>query len=135
MLLIHGTVRPSKIQGLGFFSGVDVSKGQKIWQYSPLFEISLTDEALAGLPAHVRQWARRYGYYDQSKGGGLWIVEIDEGRFINHSDEPNITDMGDSMIAARDISAGEEITADYSDFLPKDLLRSIHGICVDAEIA
>ena len=32
---------------------------------------------------------------------------------MNHADEPNIADAGDTMYAARDIAPGEELLCDY----------------------
>lgn len=32
---------------------------------------------------------------------------------MNHSDDPNLEDFGDWMIARRDIEIGDEITCDY----------------------
>jgi SET domain-containing protein len=44
------------------------------------------------------------------------IDAIDKSYFLNHSDEPNMVtdDGGERFIAARDISADEELTADYT---------------------
>jgi len=33
--------------------------------------------------------------------------------FINHSSEPNIVYLGNDIVAARDLAAGEELTIDY----------------------
>jgi len=44
------------------------------------------------------------------------IDAIDKSYFLNHSDEPNMMtpDGGETLIAARDIAAGEELTTDYN---------------------
>lgn len=43
------------------------------------------------------------------------IDAIDKSYFLNHSSEPNMTTLedGERFVAARDIAAGEELTADY----------------------
>jgi SET domain-containing protein len=43
------------------------------------------------------------------------IDAIDKSYFLNHSDEPNMETIGsgETFVAARDIAAGEELTADY----------------------
>jgi len=43
------------------------------------------------------------------------IDAIDKSYFLNHSSEPNMTALkdGEIFVAARDISQGEELTADY----------------------
>jgi SET domain-containing protein len=44
------------------------------------------------------------------------IDAIDKSYFLNHSDTPNMTALkdGEAFIAARDIKAGEELTANYN---------------------
>ena len=48
-----------------------------------------------------------------------WVLflDADEGRFMNHADQPNTDFRGaDFGIALRDIPAGEELTCDYREF-------------------
>jgi len=47
-------------------------------------------------------------------------------RFVNHSCVANITAKDFCDIAKQDISKGEEITADYSEELPKDAYLKCH---------
>lgn len=46
------------------------------------------------------------------------IDAIDKSYFLNHSENPNMTtpDKGETFLAARDIAAGEELTANYDDY-------------------
>ena len=36
---------------------------------------------------------------------------------MNHSDDPNTDNSGETTIATRDIAMGEEITCSYADFI------------------
>jgi uncharacterized protein len=47
-----------------------------------------------------------------------WYCRMDDSRFINHSDTPNLRfDMSTkTMVALRDIDEGEELTLDYRTF-------------------
>jgi hypothetical protein len=50
---------------------------------------------------------------------GALIVELDNGRFMNHSEHPNTRfDDPDAGFALRRIRAGEELTCNYSEFDP-----------------
>ena len=55
---------------------------------------------------------------------GDWVIPNPPGRFINHSCEPNLrfTEPGE-MVAIRDVSAGEELTASYDMLQPFDVER------------
>lgn len=47
----------------------------------------------------------------------MLIVELDNGRFMNHSVEPNTRfDDPDAGFTRRAIRAGEELTCDYAEF-------------------
>ena len=58
---------------------------------------------------------------------GLSFYCIDNARFINHSSTPNIYDIEEASFAKVDITAGEEITDDYSGWghTPEDLAINI----------
>jgi hypothetical protein len=47
---------------------------------------------------------------------------VDDARFFNHADVPNIHDQDLTSIAARDIVCGEELTCKYSKWALKHLL-------------
>lgn len=45
---------------------------------------------------------------------GVFRLGNDGDIFMNHSDTPTLIDLGDTMLAARDLPAGTELTCDYS---------------------
>ncbi|MEA3001292.1 MAG: uncharacterized protein QOH81_80 [Sphingomonadales bacterium] len=118
MLLIQSYVAPSTIEGVGVFAGEAIPAGALIWRLDSGFDRLIRQDEIAGLPETFRTFAERYGYpypHDPS----LVVLELDNGRFMNHSSAPNtcFTDP-DSGYALRRIEAGEEITCDYSEFDP-----------------
>jgi SET domain-containing protein len=118
MLLIQSYVAPSPIEGVGVFAAETIPAGALIWRLDPAFDRLVRHDGVADLPATFRTFAERYGYpypHDPS----LLVLELDNGRFMNHSATPNtcFTDP-DAGYALRRIEAGEEITCDYSEFDP-----------------
>lgn len=118
MLLVRTTLGPSSIHGIGLFAAEPILKGVVLWRYHPSVDRKLTEAELESLAPPCREQMRRYTY--REKGSRLYVLCGDDARFFNHAQEPNCVDTDDSpeglTIAARDISAGEELTCDYSLF-------------------
>jgi SET domain-containing protein len=118
MMLIPTYVAPSRIEGVGVFAAEDIPAGALIWKLDPHLDRLLTGAAIAALPEVHQAFVERYGYpypHDPS----MTIVELDNGRFMNHSTAPNTRfsdpDAGFTKIA---IPAHEELTCDYAEFDP-----------------
>ncbi len=116
MMTVRCYLAPSAIEGLGVFCRDDISKGQNVWRHDPDLDIALPESKLDAVEPHVREFLERYSYPDFNRPGWL-ILESDEGRFMNHADEPNL-DFSDQVhgIARWDIPAGTELTCHYSTF-------------------
>jgi hypothetical protein len=118
MLLVKTEVRESEIAGVGLFFLEDIKKGQEVWRFDNQIDRSLSDLEVAGLPEIFQQYLETYAYIDLETG--LWVLCGDNGRFVNHSKNPNVisvvSDLFTMDIAKRDIKAGEEYTADYSEW-------------------
>lgn len=117
MLLITVRVDRSPIHGLGAFAVQPIAKGAEVWRFTPGFDLDLDPAALDDLPEHFRDTLLHYGYVDPRLG--RFILNCDDGRFLNHSETPNVvTDASRDHygvdVAARDIAAGEELTVDYA---------------------
>jgi SET domain-containing protein len=129
MMLVKTYVAPSGIEGVGVFAGETIPKGETIWRFDPRFDRTLTNEELEALPDGVRSFLEKYSYPHHAEPGVI-VLELDNGRFMNHSTEPN-TDFSqmDFGYALRDIKAGDELTCDYVEFdptfalLPSDVAR------------
>jgi len=118
MLLIPNYVGPSSIEGVGIFAAAPIAKGTVIWTLDESFDRVLSAADIAALGEEQRRFVERYGY-PHTQRPELTIVEVDNGRFMNHSDDPN-TEFTDPVIgwAIRDIAEGEEITCNYAEFDP-----------------
>jgi uncharacterized protein len=118
MMLVPTYVAPSRIEGVGLFAADDIPAGCLIWQLDPLLDRLLSKEEIAALPLEHQAFVERYGY-PYPHDPEITIVELDNGRFMNHSTAPNTRfsdpDNGFTRVA---IAAHEELTCDYSEFDP-----------------
>ena len=119
MLLVKTKLGQSKISGIGLFADQLISKGAIIWKYTEGIDLKISDERLAELEKeYPLEGLKKYLY--RSKSSNLHILCGDDGRFINHSFEPNTIDTSEDdegfTMASRDIQPGEEITSDYNGF-------------------
>jgi hypothetical protein len=114
MLLVQTELRPSNIHGIGVFLLEPVRKGQPIWRFDSRIDRVYTEEELASLPGHVREFLRTYSTWHEATR--LWILCGDNGRHFNHSATPNTLSLGVGVgddVAAENLSAGAELTANY----------------------
>jgi SET domain-containing protein len=118
MLLIPNYVGPSAIEGVGVFAAAPIAQGTAVWSLDERFDHMLTAADIAALHAEQRGFVERYGYTHTTRPE-LTVLEMDNGRFMNHSDNPN-TDFTDPVVgwAIRDIAEGDEITCNYAEFEP-----------------
>lgn len=118
MLLVPTYIAPSKIEGVGVFAEEPIPAGTLIWRLDPALDRLIGESELSSLPPLFQRFAERYAYpypHDPS----LMIVELDNGRFMNHSDAPNtVFSNPDAGFTIRDIEANEEILCNYREFDP-----------------
>jgi SET domain-containing protein len=116
MMLVRTYVAPSQIEGLGAYAAEPIKKGDLIWRFEPEFDRLLHRSVLDSSPAYMADYLRDYAYPHPVERD-YFVVEIDNGRFVNHCETPN-TDFSRVFegYATRDIAVGEEITADYAQF-------------------
>ena len=116
MLLVSTYVAASEIEGVGVFAAMPIRKGALIWQLNPDFDQLIPAEDYDSLPETMKELFDRYAYPSPDRPGYL-VYEVDNGRFMNHSDTPN-TDFSEygGGWATRDIAAGEELTCNYNEF-------------------
>lgn len=116
MMIVRCYLAPSSIEGLGVFCHDDIKKGQNVWVSDPILDHRIPVSKLAEVPPHVAEFLDRYSYPDWDNPGYV-VLESDEGRFMNHADEPNL-DFSDGVhgLAVVDIPAGTELTCHYSTF-------------------
>lgn len=116
MMLIRSHVSQSIIEGLGVYADEFIPSGTLIWQLNPKFVATFLRSDIEEFPPHIREFVEKYSFPD-FKDKNLLYVELDNGRFMNHSDTPN-TDFSEfnNGYAVRDIAEGEEITCNYYEF-------------------
>ena len=115
MFLIRTRVGPSKIHGNGVFACESVDAGTLIWRFEPLFDREIAETELRGMPAAFREYIDMYAYRSSELEGRL-ILSCDHAKFLNHSDDPNTSEVPRGSVASRDIKVGDEITCDYNAF-------------------
>jgi SET domain-containing protein len=106
--------------GAGCFAAEFIEKGTQVYQYKENFDLIFDkdyyNDVVDEMDPVIRDFIYMYTFYDSTRDS--YILEVDNGRFANHSCNPNINAEG---IAIRDIQEGEEILYDYKDFLlPED---------------
>ena len=116
MLLVSTYVAPSEVEGVGVFAAEKIRKGTVVWRLEPNFDRLIPIDKYHSSPAYLKELLDRYAYPSPDKPDFI-VYEVDNGRFMNHSEAPN-TDFSDSggAKALRDIEPGEEITCNYADF-------------------
>ncbi|TCM88042.1 SET domain-containing protein [Rhodovulum steppense] len=116
MMTVRCYLAPSEIEGLGVFCRDDIRKGQNVWRFDPVLDIRYPASILDSVEPHVREFLERYSYPDWTDPTRI-ILECDEGRFMNHADDPNL-DFSDQVhgFARWDIPAGTELTCHYATF-------------------
>lgn len=119
MLLVETYLAPSRLQGIGLFARKAIPEGAKIWEFTQGFDQELSQEEIDHLSDPCRERILNYAYYNARKM--RFILCADDARFMNHSEEPNVLDVGfgngngteGEAFAARDILPDEELTEDY----------------------
>jgi SET domain-containing protein len=116
MMLVATSVRASAIEGVGVFAVDFIPAGTPIWALDERFDKVFTEEEVASFPKNVQDYFARYGYPHMEREGFV-VLELDNGRFMNHSLQPN-TDFTrpDVGYAIADIHAGEELICNYFEF-------------------
>jgi SET domain-containing protein len=110
MLLIDTYLDKSKIQGVGVFSKENITKGKKIKEVRPEFEIRFDKTNLPRMPLALANFIQTHAHEENENE---YCLGIDNEKYLNHSDNPTVNDEG---YALKDIKIGDEITIDYRDF-------------------
>ena len=118
MILVKTKIGPSKIHGMGLFASQFIPKGTMIWKFVPNLDIKISKARFKKLPILAKKTIIFYGYSNNKMG--KYFLDFDNGRFVNHSYNPNMIDADYSddtpLFAARNIKKNEELTCDYSKY-------------------
>lgn len=122
MMTVRCYLAPSQIEGLGVYSHEDIKKGQEVWRYDPILDISIPSSKLGEVATHIAEFLDRYTYPDPHRPDCI-MLDGDEGRFMNHSDTPNLDfTSADYGVALTDIPAGTELTCNYGDLIKGEIV-------------
>jgi uncharacterized protein len=119
MLLVKTTVKESTVPniGWGLFADQDIPKGGIIWELNTIVDKIIPIVKIQYLTDVEKEYLKKYAY----RVGDMMILCSDDGKYINHSDTPNVDDLIDNhdrsiTIANREIKAGEELFSNYAAF-------------------
>lgn len=117
MLVVKTALKEIPGKGIGLIADQEIKKGESVWKYHPSIDIKINK---ADIPESANEFFETYAV---DVGEEFVFLNIDNARFINHSDDPNTKSLGryKDNIALRDIHKGEEITIDYNAI-------DIHGV-------
>ncbi len=115
MLTIETVIKESPGKGVGVFSVNAVKKGDIVWKIDDNFTKFYTQEQVDAMLPVQKKFIEKYAYVVPGKEG-IWELDLDNGRFMNHDNNPNTAYDDYTGWATRDIAAGEELTCDYSSF-------------------
>ncbi len=115
MLVIKTYIAPSKIHGMGVFVTEPLKEGALLWIFDSIIDQEITKDELAALPEAVRDIALSRSFVSDD---GKLILARDNGVFLNHSDQPNMSGGLKGSYAVRDIAKDEELTEDYHQLPP-----------------
>jgi hypothetical protein len=116
MMTVPCYLAPSRIEGPGVYCREDLRRGQPVWSDDLILDLRAPAAKFGTVPAHMREIPERYTYPDPQRPG-FFILEADEGKFMNHAEDPDL-DFPDGATghARRDIPAGTELTCNYGAF-------------------
>ena len=118
MLLFETYVAPSEIEGVGVFAAQDIPAGAAIWRLDPTIDRLIPKAEVPSLPEVTQAFIERYAY-PLPANPDMLVLEVDNGRFMNHAAKPNTDFKNPAVgIALVAIPADSEITSDYSEFDP-----------------
>lgn len=116
MLLIKTYIASSAIEGVGVFAAQPIAKGAVIWRTDRTFDMLVSVATYRSAEPHLKELLDRYAYPSCDKPGFL-VYEIDNGRFMNHAEQPNTDFSGFGVGTALDeIRVGRELTCNYHQF-------------------
>jgi hypothetical protein len=111
--LIHPdtTIRPTS-KGHGVFTKRKFLRGEILW-IADDYDVLIPVEEYLALEPFTRKKMDRYSYLNSDNQA---VIAWDEGKYVNHSCNPNSTGIlqfDNISVALRDIEEGEEMVEDY----------------------
>jgi SET domain-containing protein len=125
MIHIKYRLKESPLHGIGLFADEDLKVGQLVYTASPLLDVNITQEQFDSLSEREREEFRWWGFFDEPSG--MWHVDFDVSKFINHAKDGTVTQDEEHeeahLVTTRNIKAGEELTQNYLEFESEEDLK------------
>ena len=130
MLKIKTFTAPDRFGGTGLFAAEDIPAGTVVWEYNPEFTRFVSVDEYFQLSPQAKKIMENYSYPiyapDEAEPMVGLLYNTDNTRYTNHAENPNTghpEDESETNVALREIKKGEEITCDYREFDPEDMIR------------
>jgi hypothetical protein len=121
MIVVKTKLDKSLISGIGLFAVESIPKGDLIWKMTSISVFQISPERYEKLSQIEKDFIQEKDYYWLDNDGN-YLIPIDDSRFVNHSNDPNIIETDENFcFASRDIKPGEELTIDYKTLIPEEL--------------
>ena len=93
MFLIDTYLDKSEIHGVGVFSKENIKKGRKIQEERPNFQKEFDKNNLPSMPLSFANFLETHSY-QKYLHPDILILQLDNSKYVNHSDNPNLDDSG-----------------------------------------
>lgn len=124
MIIVKNKLDRSLISGIGLFADQFILKGDLIWKMTSISVFKISPAKYEELSQIEKNFILEKDYYWLDEYGN-YSIPIDDSRFVNHSNDPNIIETDPNFcVASRDIKPNEELTIDYKTLIPKELWES-----------
>jgi SET domain-containing protein len=121
MIVVKTKLDRSLISGIGLFADQDIMKGDLIWKMTSISSFQISPDKYKELLQIEKDFIIQKDYYWMDDDGN-YLIPLDDSRFVNHSNNPNIIEQDEnSCVASRNIKQNEELTIDYKILIPKEL--------------
>jgi hypothetical protein len=122
MIVVKTKLDRSLISGIGLFANQDILKGDLIWKMTSISVFQISPDKYKELSQIEKDFIIQKDYYWLDDDDGNYLIPLDDSRFVNHSNNPNIIEQDEnSCVASSDIKQNEELTIDYKTLIPKEL--------------
>lgn len=124
MLTVKTKLDKSNISGIGLFANQTISKGDTVWKMHTISVFKINRNTYDSLSEIEQQFIQEKDYYWLDNDGN-YMIPVDDSRFVNHSDDPNLIEMEDNhYVASKNIDINDELTIDYKTLIPKEYWAS-----------
>lgn len=110
MLYVKNHLEYDNERGIKVIADESVELGRIVARLDQSFDKVLSVEEIESLPEAIKDHFYRYCYEYEFGKQDKFVLAMDNERFMNHSNTPNVDQQG---FACRKIKIGDEITSDY----------------------